>query len=196
METQAWAVLAAAFLMGALPTAYLMARAVAGVDIRTVGDGNMGARNVYLNVGPLAGLFVALVDVGKGAGAVLLARWLGQPDGVVRAAGLCAVLGHDFTPFLRFHGGQGMAAILGIFGVLYPLQMAAGLVLAAAVLALTRNWDLSWGVAFPLFALSLWFGGYTTAQALYPVLLLPTIGLKKLQQAWLAQRAADGLSGH
>ena len=107
---------------------------------------------------------------------------------MVRVSGACAVLGHDYSPFLRGRGGQGMAAILGILGMLYPWETAMGLLVAALMLALSRNWDLAWFAAFGLFALSLWFTGYTTAEALYPVWLLPTIGVRKLQQTWQAHK--------
>jgi len=196
MTVQSWAVWLGAFLLGSLPTAYLVALAAAGVDIRAVGDGNVGAKNTYESVGRLAGLFVGVVDIGKGAGAVILARALGEPAMVVRGAGVCAALGHDFTPFLRFRGGQGMAAILGVCGMLYPWEIAAALVATALMWALSRNWDLSWGMGFVLFAGSLWFTGHTTAEALYPFFLLPTIGLSKLLQVRRARRVAGGLAQH
>jgi glycerol-3-phosphate acyltransferase PlsY len=188
MTGQSWAVLAAAFAVGSFPTAYLVTRLVAGADIRSLGDGNVGALNTFRSVGPVAGALVAAVDVGKGTAVILLARALGQPEGLVRAAGLCAVLGHDTMPLLGFRGGQGMAAILGIFGVLYSLEIAVGLVIAAAMLALTRNWDLSWAVAFGLFAGFLWLRGYPMGDVLYPVLLLLTIGLSKLVAGWRLSR--------
>ncbi len=193
MSAQTWAVLLGAFLLGSFPSAYLVTRVVAGVDIRTVGDGNAGAKNTYLSVGPLAGVLVGVMDIGKGVGTIALARALGEPEAMVRAAGLCAVLGHDFPPFLRFRGGQGMATILGVLGLLYPWEMSGGLLLTALMWAVTRNWDLSWGLGFGFLALSLWFTGHTTSEALYPVLLLPTIGLSKLLQIWRARRAASGL---
>ncbi len=190
MAVQSWAVLIGSFLLGAIPSAYLIARVTAGVDIRTVGDGNVGARNVYMSVGRWAGVAVAVFDIGKGAAAVVMARALGESEGLARAAGLAAVLGHDFTPFLNFHGGQGMAAILGIFALFYPWELAAALFVAAVVWVIAHHWDLSWFVAFGFFAASLWFTGHTVAEALYPVFMLPTIGLKKALQVWQAYRAA------
>jgi len=194
MDARAAAILLIAFLLGSIPTAYVVARLTAGVDIRAVGDGNVGARNTFLSVGPLAGITVGVVDIGKGAVAVALARSLGAPDWVVRAAGVCVALGHDFTPFLRFHGGQGMAAILGVFGVLYPAEIGAALVIAALTFAITRHWDLSCAVGFVLFAASLWLTDRTTGEALYPFFVLPTIGLSKLVQVWQARRATGGLA--
>jgi glycerol-3-phosphate acyltransferase PlsY len=192
MTVRSLAVLVGAFLLGAFPSAYLITRLIARVDIRTLGNGNVGAKNTYESVGRLAGLVVATADVGKGVATVVMARTLGEADGIVRAAGLCAALGHDFSPFLRFRGGQGMAAIVGVFGVLYPWEMAVGLVVLALALAVSHNWDLSCGVAFALFALSLWLTGRTVAEAIYPVFVLPTIGISKLVQAWQARRASNG----
>jgi glycerol-3-phosphate acyltransferase PlsY len=195
MTTQSWAVLAGAFLLGSIPTAYVVGRIVAGVDIRSLGDGNMGALNTYRNVGLLPAALVAVVDIGKGAMSVIVAQSLGEPVQVVRAAGLCAVLGHDFTPFLRLQGGQGMAAILGIFGVLYPQEIVAGLLVAALALVITRNWDLSWAMAFGLFVVVLWLAGRAVGEVLYPAVLLVTIGLKKLLVTWQERRAVNGFAG-
>ena len=189
MTAQAWAVLAGAFLLGSFPTAYLVGRALAGVDVREMGDGNVGAKNTFGCISPPAGVFVALVDVGKGAGIILAARALDQPDAVIRAAGLGVVLGHDFNPFLHFRGGQGMAAIAGILCMLYPREFVAALAISLVVLALSRCWNLFCGVGLGFFAALLWFTGHTAAEALYPAVLLPTIGLSKLWQTWQARRA-------
>jgi len=190
MTTQAWAVLLGAYLLGSIPSAYLMARFVAGMDIRRAGDGNVGAKNTFESVGWLPGLVVAAADVGKGALAVVMARHFDLPENVVLWAGACAVLGHDFSLFLRFRGGQGMAAMVGIFGVLFPYETGLALLILAVVLAITRNWDLSCGIGFGLLPVLLGLFGRPTKQVLYPVLLLPTIGVKKLMAVWQARRAA------
>ncbi len=187
-------VLLGAFLLGSLPTAYLVARVFAGLDIRSVGDGNPGAKNVYHSVGPLAGVLVAIGDIGKGAAAVTVAQTLGEPKEIVRAAGLAAVLGHDFSPFLGFKGGQGMAAILGVFGVLYPRELAPCLLLGALTLLLRHNWDLACLIAFVAFAASLWLADYSPPEAFYPFILLPTIGVKKVIQTWQARHVSNGFA--
>ncbi|MFQ6100456.1 MAG: glycerol-3-phosphate acyltransferase [Anaerolineae bacterium] len=190
MTTQAWAVLLGAYLLGSIPSAYLVARFVAGVDIRQVGDGNMGAKNTFESVGWLPGLVVGAADVGKGALAVAMARHFNLPEKVVLWAGACVVLGHDFPLFLRFRDGQGMAAMIGVFGVLFPYEMGVALLVLAVALAITHNWDLSCGIGFGLLPVLLGFSGRPIKQTLYPVLLLPTIGLKKLLAAYRARRAA------
>src|SRR3989304_2457868 len=93
------------YLLGSIPSAYIAGRLVKHVDIRDVGDGNMGAANTFREVGFIPGLMVALVDVGKGISAVLLTKGLGLPDILVYIAGVAAVLGHDYPIFLQFRGG-------------------------------------------------------------------------------------------
>jgi glycerol-3-phosphate acyltransferase PlsY len=190
MTTQAWAVLLGAYLLGSIPSAYLAARFAAGVDIRQVGDGNMGAKNTFASVGRLPALVVAAADIGKGALAVAMARYFDLQENVVMLAGACAVLGHDFPLFLRLRGGQGMATLVGVFGMLFPRETGLALLVLAIVLAITRNWDLSCGISFGLLPILLCLAGQPTKRVLYPVLLLPTIGVKKLMQAWRAWRVA------
>lgn len=189
MTTQAWAVLLGAYLLGSIPSAYVVARFVAGVDIRRVGDGNMGAKNTFESVGRLAGVVVGVADIGKGALAVAMARYFDLSENLVLWAGFLVVLGHDFPLFLRFRGGQGMAAMVGVFGVLFPYEMGIVLLVLAIALALTHNWDLSCGIAFGMLPVLLILFGHPTRQVLYPVLMLPTIGAKKLLARWQARHA-------
>ncbi len=189
MTTQAWAVLLGAYLLGSIPSAYLVTRFVAGVDIRQIGDGNMGAKNTFESVGRLPGLVVGAADIGKGALAVAMARHSNLPENVVLWAGACVVLGHDFPLFLRFRDGQGMAALIGVFGVLFPREMGLTLLILGIVLAITHHWDLSCGIGFTLLPILLWLAGQPSKRVLYPVLLLPTIGVKKLMAVWQGRHA-------
>ncbi|MES2202216.1 MAG: glycerol-3-phosphate acyltransferase, partial [candidate division FCPU426 bacterium] len=109
--------LAACYLLGALPTGYLAGRALRGIDIRKEGSGNMGATNVFRVLGKGPGIAVLLIDVAKGAAAVaLLPRLIALPaEGWVLAGGLAAVLGHNYTVFLNFKGGKGVATSAGVF---------------------------------------------------------------------------------
>ena len=188
MTTQAWAVLLGAYLLGSIPSAYLVARLVAGVDIRQAGDGNMGAKNTFELLGWLPGLVVGAADIGKGALAVAMARHLSVPENIVLWAGACVVLGHDFPLFLRFQDGQGMATMIGV-GMLFPREMGLALLVLAVALAITHNWDLSCGIGLTLIPILLWFAGQPSKKVLYPVLLLPTIGAKKLVAVWQTRHA-------
>lgn len=187
MEIQVLAVLLGAYLLGSIPSAYLVGKLVANVDIRQLGDGNMGAKNTFESLGWLPGLVVGAADISKGALAVLMARQLGLPENFVLLAGFCVVLGHDFPIFLGFRGGQGMAAMIGVFGVLFPLETALALLILIVALALTHNWDVSCSIGLGLLPVMLWFNGRPPKQVLYPVLMLPTIGLKKLLAVWEAR---------
>ena len=106
-----------AFLVGSIPTGYLVARAY-GVDIRQVGSGNIGATNVLRSVNRWAGRGVFLGDMLKGFLPVFLAPlWLPHPEPSVTQviACLCAILGHNYTPWLGFRGGKGVATAAGGF---------------------------------------------------------------------------------
>jgi len=136
----------AAYLLGSIPTGYLVARAKR-IDIRTVGSGNIGATNVFRILGKPAGIFVLVADGLKGFAA---SAWL--VDFIIRlfavtpeqnehfriVAGICAVLGHNFTCWLKFKGGKGIATSAGVYFALAPL--AAGIALGTwiIVFALSR----------------------------------------------------------
>ena len=118
-----------AYLFGSVPSGFLVARAK-GVDIRTVGSKNMGATNVFRVLGKGPGTLVLLIDALKGALAVLLLpRLLGGLTGPTGSAitiglpltaALCAVLGHNYTCWLKFKGGKGIATSAGVLAALVP----------------------------------------------------------------------------
>jgi len=120
-----------AFLMGSLPTGYLVARAY-GVDIRQVGSGNIGATNVLRSVSRWAGRGVFAVDLLKGFLPAFLAPiLLPQLDSSITQiiACLCAVLGHNYTPWLGFRGGKGVATAAGGFlAICWPALLIIALV--------------------------------------------------------------------
>lgn len=127
-------VVVAAYLLGAIPFGLLLGRIAGGMDVRSVGSGNIGATNVARSLGPWAGFLTLALDVGKGAAAVWGAsRLTGQP-GTAMAAGLAAVAGHVFPIYLGFRGGKGVATGLGAFLVLEPrATLMAGAIFLAAV---------------------------------------------------------------
>ena len=123
-----------AYLLGSIPTGYLVAR-IKGIDIRTVGSGNIGATNAFRVLGTPAGIFVLLADAFKGFAACI---WLTDllirifelhPDNLVTeraVAGFAAILGHSFTCWLRFKGGKGIATSAGVyFAVALPAVVIA-----------------------------------------------------------------------
>jgi glycerol-3-phosphate acyltransferase PlsY len=134
----------AAYLLGSIPTGYLVARAK-GIDIRTVGSGNIGAANAFRILGKPAGIFVLVADGLKGFAAC---SWLADfviqlfavaPDENMRiVAGISAVLGHNFTCWLKFKGGKGIATSAGVYFALAPLAAGISLGTWMVVFVLSR----------------------------------------------------------
>jgi glycerol-3-phosphate acyltransferase PlsY len=134
-----------AYLIGAMPWGLWISR-LRGVDIRRLGSGNLGATNVYRQLGPLYGIAVLILDILKGALAVSWGKLgpLGDgfPGGVevaVLAAGLAAIFGHVFTVFAGFRGGKGVATTVGVFLALTPTAMLAALVVWLLVTGVTKR---------------------------------------------------------
>lgn len=113
------------YLLGSVPTGYLIARRVMGIDIREHGSGNPGAANVYRTVGKWAGVSTFLIDALKGFIPVRLALHY-FPDNywVAIACGTIAILGHMWTIYLKFRGGKGVATSAGVFFALLPIPTA------------------------------------------------------------------------
>ena len=182
------------YLLGSIPSAFIITRLVKGDDIRRMGGGNVGGLNVFREVGLWAALAVGFIDFGKGAAAVAIAKWgLNAPDAYVLLAGLAAVVGHNWMIWLKFSGGKGMGAAMGALIVLLPAYGYApllGIFLGIIVvpLLLTRNVALS--MALGLFSLPLivWFGTHSAYGAVMATALLLLIFVKFLPTALAAMR--------
>lgn len=129
--------LALSYLLGSVPAAAWVARA-RGVDIRRVGSGNSGATNVLRSVGAVPALLVALFDILKGALAVWLGGALGLSPLAATLCGVAAVIGHNFSPFLGWRGGKGVATSFGVIAAAAPVPGLGVLVIGVAAIALTR----------------------------------------------------------
>jgi glycerol-3-phosphate acyltransferase PlsY len=125
-----------AYLLGSIPFSYLVARRH-GIDVRTVGSGNVGATNVMRSAGRGAGLAAFALDFLKGSAATWMANRLGGTT-VAAAAAAVAVLGHMFPVWLSFKGGKGVATGAGAFLPVMPLATAIGLGTFALVAAISR----------------------------------------------------------
>jgi acyl phosphate:glycerol-3-phosphate acyltransferase len=161
---------ALAYLIGSIPSAYFVTRLVKRRDIRHLGTGhtgrgNVGARNVYVNVGKVAGIIVAVLDIVKGAGAVVMAEWLlGWPlpsasslDArliLVLVAGLAVVVGHIWPVYIGFRGGEGLATAIGVGSLLLTRELAFSLSISVILLFMTRNVILS--VSLGLLTIPAW----------------------------------------
>jgi glycerol-3-phosphate acyltransferase PlsY len=144
------------YLLGSIPTAYIVSRMRKGIDIRTVGSGNMGAANVMRQIGTHEGVSVGLFDIAKGAGAILIAQALNIPELWVFGAGFAALVGHNFPVFAGFRGGRGSATVIGIFLVLAPQATLATLVIVAIPFFTTHKFSAAILIGFALLPLFVW----------------------------------------
>jgi len=104
-----------AYLWGSVPSAYLVARYFKGIDIREFGSGNVGATNVMVHVGKWTGFLQGVFDfAAKGVAPIALAKVLDQSLAVQAAMGLAAIAGHNWSPYIRFTGGRGVATAIGV----------------------------------------------------------------------------------
>ncbi|HEX76304.1 MAG TPA: glycerol-3-phosphate acyltransferase [Dehalococcoidia bacterium] len=145
-----------AYLIGSFPSAYIAGRLRKGIDIRQIGSRNMGAMNVFYKVGFVEGILVLTADIGKGAAAVALARYLGVHEIVQLLAGVAALLGHNFPLFLKFHGGRGGATCIGVFAFLMPWGIPLYLATFGISLLITRYPTLSYSIALVCFPFVAW----------------------------------------
>lgn len=146
------------YLLGSFPSAYLAGRLRKGIDIREVGSKNMGAMNIFYQVGPMEAVLVTLADLGKGIGAILLVRWLlgiSEFELLTGLTGTAAIMGHIFPVFLKFHGGKGAATAIGILIFLMPWAVPFLFIVFAIALLITRNPTFSYSlllIVFPFVA--------------------------------------------
>lgn len=152
----------AAYLIGAIPFAYIFTRLFTGQDIRTLGSGNVGGNNVYTHVGMKVAIPVALFDVGKGAAAAVLAHRLlevpfYEPDLVLLLAGIAAVAGHTWSVYLKFSGGNGLSATIGVLAIFLPWELLIVIGLLLVLRLITRNIVLSTNISLLTVPISTWF---------------------------------------
>ena len=127
------------YLLGSVPTAYIVVYLAKGIDIRQVGTGNVGALNAFQQVGAWGGILVLLIDGGKGAIAVLAPGWAGALGWTVFLTAFMVVAGHNWPVFLGFRGGKGAAAIFGMSLAVVPLLTLITLGPTVLVMLAVRN---------------------------------------------------------
>ncbi len=181
------------YLLGSIPTAYIVTRLFKGRDIRQLGGGNVGGLNTYREVGFLPAAIVALVDMGKGVAAVAVAYWLLDLSQLfVVLTGLAAVVGHMWMVFIKFSGGKGMGPTFGALAILLPLYgYWYGFLIFVAVIAVplatTRNVALSMGVGLVFLPLIVWLVTGSELATLLTVILGLLIAIRffpTAREAW------------
>ena len=156
MTPEAVLTLLAAYLWGAIPTAYLTGRYLRGIDIRDYGSGNVGATNLMEHVGSWTGLGLGVFDtVGKGTLVVVVAMLTDQSMAVQAGAGLAALAGHNWSPYIGLTGGRGISAIIGVMlGFLMWREILIGLFVIGFIGRLvakeTALWSLMVLLVLPL----------------------------------------------
>ncbi len=151
-----------AYLLGSIPTGYLLARRQKGIDIREVGGRYSGAKNVFQEVGVAAGIATAVGDLVKGALAMVLPLVLPMPAIALVIAAVAVVAGHIWPVFLQFRGGAGFATTLGVLLASLPRESLILLIPFGILYATVgRRWGLGPTSALllvPMLALAWWLG--------------------------------------
>lgn len=163
METYIWIGLwIFAFFVGSAPSGYLIMKKFGGVDIRTLGSGNIGSTNVNRIGGKKLSKYTQILDIIKGLLPVLISliiiknnnfNW--NKDLVIATIAIAPILGHDYTPFLKFNGGKGVNTTMGSFVLLIPIPVFAGVLVYYILRPLTSIVSirsLSLGLTIPIIA--------------------------------------------
>ena len=196
------------YLLGSVNTAYIVTRLVKGEDIRKLGGGNAGGRNVYRSVGLWAAVPVAFFDIGKGVASVAIASWLldvplYQPDMLVYGAGLAAVAGHMWSVYLKFTGGNGLAASIGVLVMTLRWELLIVLGIMLVLTVIIRNPVLSLNIGLLSLPVSSWFLEKDWIPVVFTAILIVIMVLnfiptarKALSQAGTAKNLQEELLRH
>jgi glycerol-3-phosphate acyltransferase PlsY len=152
-----FAVLVGAYLVGGIPFGLILVRLIHGSDVRSSGSGNIGATNVMRTAGNVAGILTLVLDTAKGSLAVYLAsKVTGGNAAWMSGAAVAVIAGHIFSPYLKFHGGKGVATFTGAFLFLTPVALTVLLILFLAAVWYQRY--ISFGSVFCalVFPLGVW----------------------------------------
>jgi len=150
----------AGFLIGGIPSGLLIGKLVGGADIRTAGSHNIGATNVYRVIGIIPALLTLACDLLKGYLLLLILGSTTHHPWLLACTGLAAIAGHDFSPYLKFKGGKGVATSLGVFLYVSPLATMVSISVWVVVVALVRIVSLASIGAAIVLPVMIWALGY------------------------------------
>ena len=155
-----WLIIILAYFVGSIPTAYLAGRLLKGSDIRQMGDGNMGARNAFHQLGHKTGIGIFCIDATKGVIPILIAQAVSIPQLAILTVGVATVVGHNWPVFLGFRGGRGESTTIGVLltVITQPTLIVAGP--ALAVLSIKKNVTLASVFLFVPLPLVCWLMGF------------------------------------
>jgi acyl phosphate:glycerol-3-phosphate acyltransferase len=170
--------LLASYLLGSIPTSYLVSRAFAKIDLRQHGSGNLGATNLYRVLGWKYAIPVALFDIAKGAIPVLyFAPQVSSSELFALACGVAAIVGHVFSVFVQFKGGKGVATAAGVMLGLTPIALAVAAAVWGVVLLLTGYVSLSSIAAAVVLPLGVYFLEHPRTPQLFWVVVGVALGV-------------------
>ena len=165
------------YIIGSFPTAYMLGRITKGVDIRRLGSGNAGAANAYNQLGPKVGIAVWAVDCGKGAAALAVIGALSGSTVAQMLAGIAVIAGHNWPFFLRFRGGEGASATMGVLAMLMPMAAIPLSVFSLIPLAITRSSTVALCFVFAPLSLVAWLTGASLSMIGYSMGLPVLVGI-------------------
>ncbi len=183
------------YAIGGIPTAYLVTRYIMGRDIRSLGDFNSGAANVFRNVGPRAGLAVGAIDIVKGAAAVVVVRVLADNTGMEMMAGIVALAGHNWPVHMKFRGGRGAATAVGVLIAMLPVVALPIGALSLVVLYYTRRAIIPLAIFLIAIPVLAWPSGHSVAVARYALAVPLMVGLSHVVSTRLLASAPSGDPG-
>ena len=177
-----------AYLLGSINSAYIVTRLVTGKDIRQLGGGNAGGRNVFRSVGLGAAIPVAIFDVGKGAASVAIAHWLlnvplYEIHLFVLLAGIAAVAGHMWSIYMKFTGGNSLAATIGVLVMVMPWALLIVLAIMLVLTVFTRNPVLSLNIGLLSMPVSAWFLEKLWLSVVFSIVLVVIMALNFIPTA-------------
>jgi len=171
-----WLIIILGYFLGSIPTAYIVGHILKGVDIRQIGDENMGAANTFRQLSAKAGVTVGLIDAGKGALAILIAQAANIPQVAVLFTGAAAVIGHNWPVFIGFRGGRGECTTIGVLltVITQPMLIVAGPTILALIIS--RNVILASAFLFIPLPLVCWWLGIPGLLVAYGIALPCLVG--------------------
>jgi acyl phosphate:glycerol-3-phosphate acyltransferase len=163
-------IIIASYLIGSIPFSHIFPRLLKGHDVRHKGTGNVGASNALIVAGKRAGLMALAGDIAKGIAVIVLARSFGLADWAIAAAALAAVVGHDFSVFLGFKGGKGVAVTGGVLMALDPIFGTLVLLFWFFVMLIFRYFIPSTVLVLCLIPVLMWMGSWRVEYIIFGVL--------------------------
>ena len=181
-------VIVAGYLLGSISAAWIITRLFGKIDIRSAADGRISPASVYYRLGTLPYILAVFLDILFAATAVILAQAVTHSNTVAMLSGFAAMLGHNWSLFLKFKGGQGATTMTGALAAIMFWQLCCGLAVAALVVAITRRSTIATaiGICAVVIAAILKFG--FTVSAFYPLGLFSIMLIKRLQLSRASKR--------